>query len=255
MEANNIIYEDGDLLVCFKPAGVPTQTAALGTPDMVSLVKSYLVQQGSLRDPYLGVVHRLDQPVSGLLVFVKNKQAASLQIKEKHYYALCLGEVVEKKGVLKHQMWKDTKTNKAEIVKEEGQGSREEKSALTAERKNKRAKKGKEEKGPSQIKEAVLFYQVKEQRQDCSLLQISLITGRFHQIRAQFSYIGHPLLGDLKYGNEDSKLLSSQKGIGTIALCAYEVSFLHPRIKKEMKFQLPHRLLPPWISTEEKEKR
>lgn len=244
METLKVIYEDKDLLVCFKPAGVPTQTAALGIPDMVSLVKSYLVQQGSLRDPYLGLIHRLDQPVSGLLVFAKNKQAASLQLKGKHYYALCLGQTGEKEGVLKHLMWKNPKTNKAEIVEENRQSIEEEKSVVTAKGKNRKGQKD-----DAQIKEAVLSYQVKEQRQDCVLLQVSLQTGRFHQIRAQFSHIGHPLLGDLKYGSEESKRVSLQKQIKTIALCAYQISFLHPKTKKEMNVQIPRELLPFWISS------
>ena len=72
-----IIYEDTHILVCLKPAGIPTQTASLAGQDMVSLLKNYLAKQGTQKNPYLGVIHRLDQPVSGLLVFAKNKKAAA----------------------------------------------------------------------------------------------------------------------------------------------------------------------------------
>ena len=73
----NIIFEDKDILVCFKPAGVATQTAKLSGQDMVSLVKNYLAGQEKGKNPYVGVIHRLDQPVSGLLVFAKNQKAAA----------------------------------------------------------------------------------------------------------------------------------------------------------------------------------
>ena len=71
----NIIYEDKYILVCFKPAGIATQTAKLSSQDMVSLIKNYLAKQGAGKSPYVGVIHRLDQPVSGLLVFAKNQRA------------------------------------------------------------------------------------------------------------------------------------------------------------------------------------
>ena len=241
-----IIYEDRDILVCFKPAGVATQTAKLSSQDMVSLIKNYLAKKENVKNPYVGVIHRLDQPVSGLLVFTKNQKAAGILSKQiqdgnanKDYVALCSGILEEKSGELVHYIMKDSVTKLAAVLNK--------KAFLKMQAENKE--------GSATYKKAILIYDVEKEFEDSSIIRIHLQTGRFHQIRAQFSYIGHPLLGDLKYGNEDSKLLSSQKGIGTIALCAYEVSFLHPRIKKEMKFQIPHGLLPPWISTEEKEKR
>ena len=223
-----IIYEDRDILVCFKPAGVPTQTASLTVQDVVSMVKSYLVKKEGKASSYLGLVHRLDQPVSGLLVLAKNKKAASLTITKKQYYALCMGEPVEKEGELRHYLWKNPKTSMAEVVE------------------------GKKAGNNGEVKEAILTYKIEEERssvlgKNISLVKVSLNTGRFHQIRAQFSAIGHPLLGDLKYGTEESKQLSAAMGIKMVALCAGYLKIIHPVTKKEMEFQLTEELLPAWV--------
>ena len=230
-----IIYEDKDILVCFKPAGVPTQTASLTIQDVVSMVKSYLVKKEGKASSYLGLVHRLDQPVSGLLVLAKNKKAASLTITKKQYYALCMGTPVEKEGELRHYLWKNPKTSMAEVVDEKNAGNK------------------------TEVKESVLTYQTEEERNEIqeksvSLLKVSLKTGRFHQIRAQFSAIGHPLLGDLKYGTEDSKQLSTEMGIKMVALCAAYLKIIHPVTKKEMEFQLKEELLPAWAAIIRKER-
>lgn len=218
-----VIYEDRDILVCFKPAGVATQTASFGEPDMVSLVKNYLAKQRGEKNPYLGLVHRLDQPVSGILVFGKNKKASTVWMKEKEYYALCLGVPVDKEGMLKHYLWKNPASKKAEVSREKPLQNKE-------------------------AKEAILSYEVEKEGQEVSLVKIKLDTGRFHQIRAQFSAIGNPLLGDRKYGSEESIALSKEKGIKTIALCAWHLKFIHPVTKKEMEFYLGKENLPSWIS-------
>ena len=108
-----IIYEDKDILVCFKPAGVATQTASFSSQDMVSILKNYLAKQTKEKDPYVGVIHRLDQPVSGLLVFAKNQKAAaslSKQIQDgnanKDYIACCSGILENKSGTLMHYIKK-----------------------------------------------------------------------------------------------------------------------------------------------------
>jgi len=122
----NIIYEDNDILICFKPAGIATQTAKLSSQDMVSLIKNYLAKQTKEKSPYVGVIHRLDQPVSGLLVFAKNQKAAaslSKQIQDgsanKDYMAFCTGILKEKAGTLIHYIAKDAKTNLAKVIEEE----------------------------------------------------------------------------------------------------------------------------------------
>lgn len=228
-----VIYEDQDILVCFKPAGVPTQTALLAEQDMVTLIKNYLVKQGAGKNPYLGIVHRLDQPVSGILVFGKNKRASSILLKEKEYYALCLDHLVEKEGELKHYLWKNPETKRAQIKAEK-------------EIKKQAASGNQKEK---EVKEARLFYRVMEEREEESLVKIKLDTGRFHQIRAQFSAIGHPLLGDRKYGNERSMALSVKNRISSIALCAGCLKLIHPVTKKEMVFCLTEEDFPHWLNS------
>lgn len=232
-----ILYEDKDILVCYKPAGIAVQTASVGQQDMVSELKNYLVQAESMpkgagigKEPYIGVVHRLDQPVSGVLVFAKTSAAAaslSSQIQDgragKIYRALVYGvfEAETKEGVLENILIKDAKTNTSRVVKGD---SRE-------------AKQG---------KKAKLSYKVVEEMKiDDEVyfeMEIKLYTGRHHQIRVQFSNAGHPILGDTKYGTTESEALSSKLDRG-LKLCAYRLSFMHPSTKKEMSFTAP---ILPW---------
>ncbi len=124
----NIIYEDEAILAVFKPAGIATQTARLGQQDMVSELKNYLVKKPEYRgkkEPYIGVVHRLDQPVSGILVFAKTKQAAAelgRQITSgkmhKYYYAVVYGRPDVQKERLENFLYKNAKTNLSLIVEE-----------------------------------------------------------------------------------------------------------------------------------------
>ncbi len=225
----NLYYEDKDILVCFKPAGVATQTSRMADRDMVSLVKNYLVQKGSPRDPYLGVIHRLDQPVSGLLVFAKNKRAAAAlshqlgkEAAHKEYLALCWGRPLQEEGALVHYLKKDKAAKRAVVTSEQD-------------------KEG---------KRAELIYQVEGLEAKCqsssTLLRIRLKTGRFHQIRAQLSAIGHPLLGDRKYGNEESEQKAGEQGITSVALCACSLGFKHPFTGEQMEFTLKREDLPLW---------
>lgn len=230
-----IIYEDKDILVCFKPAGVATQTAKFSNQDMVSLLKNYLARQTGSKSPYVGVIHRLDQPVSGLLVFGKNQKAAGLLSKQiqdgeanKDYIALCEGTIEEKKGTLVHYLRKGSETKLAKVVSEEEY--------------NKLYK----EQDATSHKKAVLSYEVEKEFGDSSIIKVHLQTGRFHQIRAQFSYIGHALLGDTKYGTAMSREISMKKRINKIALCAYRLVLKHPVTGKEMEFVLDEKYLPEW---------
>lgn len=221
-----IIYEDEAIIILRKPAGLAVQTARLGQADCVSELKNYLHEsQGAEGEPYLGVVHRLDQPVEGLLVFAKTRAAAALlsaQLKEcslhKSYEAAAYdakvqngqGKTEEKDSgsrieirdanwcFLKDFMMKDDKSGCARI------GS-----------------------GP-QAKEARLRFRITGRNGELVRLEVELETGRFHQIRAQMSYHGFPLLGDQKYGTSESKLLSSRHGIRNPALCAYRLELEHP---------------------------
>ena len=203
-----IIYEDEDIIVCKKPAGVATQTKRIGQADMESLLKNYRASKGE--KPYIGVVHRLDQPVAGVMVFAKNKESASdlsRQIKtkrtDKYYYAMTDGVPEEKKGILEDDLLQNGQTNTSEVV----------------------------ERGTLQAKHAKLSYEVIEQNGRNAILRIKLDTGRHHQIRVQFAHAGHPLLGDRKYGT--AACTSRQ-----LMLCACRLEFTHPTTGEKMVFHL-----------------
>lgn len=221
----NIIYEDEYIIAVFKPAGIATQTARIGQQDMVSELKNYLAGKPEYQgkgEPYLGIIHRLDQPVSGILVFAKTKQAAadlSSQVNNgkmhKFYYAVICGESRREEEQLENYLYKDAKTNKSVVV---------------------------EESFPN-AKKAVLIYKkiktlmIMEKRQEVSLVEIELLTGRHHQIRVQFAYNDMPLLGDSKYGSESLKQLCREIGCRNVALCAHKLVLEHPVNKKEMIFE------------------
>lgn len=233
----NVIYEDKDILVCFKPAGTATQTAKLSGQDMVSLIKNYLAKKEGTKNPYVGVIHRLDQPVSGLLVFAKNQKAAAVLSKQiqdgtanKDYIALCSGSLKEKSGELVHYIKKDSVTKLAKVINEQV--------FLNVQAENK-------EEGV-EYKKAILTYDVEKEFENSSIIKVHLQTGRFHQIRAQFSYIGHALLGDAKYSSQQSRELSMKNRINKIALCANHLTLKHPATGKEMEFSLDQEYLPQW---------
>lgn len=265
----DIIYEDKDILVCYKPAGIATQTASFSSTDMVSLIKNHLAKSRKEKSPYVGIIHRLDQPVSGLLVFAKNKKAAadlSKQIQDgnanKDYLAMCYQVPTEKEGRLKHYLMKNPVTKLAEVMEEEKylnliKKDKEESAKFT------KQKIGRKEPGiigtenyvneetdtdrlKNRYKKAVLDYKIEKELGDASVLKIHLQTGRFHQIRAQFAAIGNALLGDMKYGSVESKNLSMEKQVNKIALCAYRLVLKHPGTGKEMEFILSEENLPDW---------
>lgn len=221
----NILYEDKHMIVVYKPAGIATQTARLGQQDMVSELKNYLSGKPEYQGkgiPYLGMIHRLDQPVSGILVFAKNQKAAgalSSQLAgngmKKYYYAIIYGTPKKEADRLEDYLCKDGKTNQSLIV----------------------------EKDFPEAKKAILSYKtvktlmVIEAQQEASLVEIELITGRHHQIRAQMAHAGMPLLGDGKYGSEQSKDFSREIGCRAVALCAYKLVIKHPVTGKVMTFE------------------
>lgn len=211
----NILYEDQEILVVYKPAGIATQTARLGQQDMVSELKNYL------KNPYLGLIHRLDQPVSGILVFAKNpKAAASLSAQaarevdkggmKKHYYAIVCGKPEEESGVLVDYLLKNGRTNLSEVVSKDTRDA----------------------------KAAKLLYQVCGQKEEYTKLEIELCTGRHHQIRVQLAHAWLPILGDSKYGTEKSKALSDRLQCRNVALCAYKLEFIHPVTGKKLSFTI-----------------
>lgn len=213
-----IIYEDAHIIVCQKPAGIATQTRRTGEPDMVSLIKNHLYQQNhNKQEPYLAVIHRLDQPVEGLLVFARTPFAAkelNRQLQQhgfgKHYQALLCGKPAEEIGTLTDYLVKDGKTNMSRVCSPDEPGA----------------------------KKAVLDYRMipasVNQYTGSSLAEITLTTGRHHQIRVQMAYLGCPILGDTKY-NSDPYQNGSKCAL---ALCAYKLTFLHPKTKKQMSYQM-----------------
>ncbi len=202
-----VVFEDEDILVCYKPAGIATQTSNVAEQDMVSLIRNYRSAKGE--DTYVGVIHRLDQPVEGLLVFAKNAAAAAILCKElkkiqfaKSYLAIVTRENIPPQGVLEDYVVKDGRSGRAMVVNEN----------------NPRAKK------------ARLAYEVIAKVDDRNLLKISLETGRFHQIRVQFASRTAPILGDVKYGGT--------KTGEPLCLCAYRLQFTHPVTEEGMSFEI-----------------
>lgn len=224
----NIIYEDEVILAVYKPAGIATQTARLGQQDMVSELKNYLAKKTAYqgkKEPYLGVVHRLDQPVSGVLVFAKTKQAAaelSRQITSgkmhKYYYAVAYGRPDIQQGRLEDYLYKDAKTNLS-LIAEEGFPNAQ-KAVLEY-----------------KLVKSLMVLEENAEPEEISLIEIKLITGRHHQIRVQMSHKGMPLLGDNKYGNDQSRSLSYEIKCRNVALCAYKLEFFHPVFKKKITFE------------------
>ncbi|MBD5551749.1 MAG: RluA family pseudouridine synthase [Lachnospiraceae bacterium] len=206
----NIVYEDEDILVCRKPAGLATQSARVAAPDLVSELKNYLAQKN---ESYLAVIHRLDQPVEGLLVFAKNKTAAEKlneQLRKnefnKVYYAVAFNQPPVQEGMLEDYMIKDG--SRAKIVTADTPGA----------------------------KKAALHYKLIAIEKGRSLYEVRLETGRFHQIRAQMAHAGMPLLGDKKYADAAIQIYSEMHGIKNVALCAYKLKLIHPRSGEEMLF-------------------
>lgn len=201
-----ILYEDQHVLVCQKEAGIPVQTAKMAQMDLESMLKNYLAaKDDSGKIPYLAVIHRLDQPVCGVLVFAKTPFAAKELNKQvtnhtlgKYYLAKVDGEISKGSGTLTDFLLKDGKTNTSKVVKD----------------------------GMPQSKKAVLHY--KKIAEDT--LEIELITGRHHQIRVQLAHAGMPLKGDRKYNP------TGEGREKELALCAYRLQFVHPKTKKEMEF-------------------
>lgn len=215
-----IVYEDSALLVVHKPAGIATETERIGQADIVSELKNYRKKKGE--DTYIGVIHRLDQPVEGLLVFAKNQSAAKKltnQLQDgtlsKKYAALVAGVPAEQEGELTDYLLKDARTNLSKVVPKDTKGA----------------------------KEARLHWKLAERFSDAdagdySLVEIELFTGRHHQIRVQMSYAGFPLLGDVKYGSDQSRALSRRLGITNTALLADKLTFRHPQSGKQMSFAI-----------------
>ena len=218
----SIQYEDKHIIVIYKPAGLATQTSKVGQSDVVSELKNYL------KGGYVGVVHRLDQPVEGLLVFGKTKEAAAALsaqltkgILNKHYRAVVCGQPKAMEGTLVDYLIK-TPDNRAQVA-EMPAGC----DIFAGNCKDDAPKK------------AVLHYRIVQRiSENVFLADIHIDTGRFHQIRVQMAHAGMPLLGDAKYGTEQSNELSRKLGVRNVALCACEIALKHPVSGEELAFQV-----------------
>lgn len=205
----NILYEDNQVIVVFKPRGMLSQGDGTKSPDILSILKGYIKEKyNKPGEVYLGLLHRLDRNTSGVMVFARTSKAAarlSSDISnhnsfEKYYLAVVEGYLNNKEEILQDMLYWDEKQKKAFI------------------------------KNNKDSKEAKLRYNVIKQESNKSLLDITLYTGRHHQIRCQLSNIGHPIVGDVKYG--------SKFPMGNFyALTAYKLKFIHPTLKEEMSFE------------------
>jgi len=205
MSKLNVLYEDNHIIVVEKPYNVLSQSDITGDNDMLSMVKDYIkVKYNKPGNVFLGLVHRLDRPVGGIMVFARTSKAASRLMKQfqehsitKRYLAICNGRV-NSEGEFVDYIEKLSNGNS--VVSKNG-------------------------------KKAVLQYKLCEynEKENISLVDIDLKTGRHHQIRVQFASRGHALCGDQRYGKQDNE---------QICLYAYILEFIHPVTKENMKFKL-----------------
>ena len=211
-----VLFEDESIIVVNKPAGIATQSKGVGVADLESECRKYRKRKGEAPEIY--VVHRLDQPVSGILVFAKTKEAAAeltKNLKEddfsKDYRAIVYKtKEIEPAGKLTDYMIKDGKTNLSCVVPKSIPGA----------------------------KEAVLVYKVETEEENKAEIKVHLKTGRHHQIRVQLANAGMPILGDLKYGTKESIEYSKENGIKNVSLCAFHLEFDHPKTKGHMEFEI-----------------
>ncbi len=220
MENLIILHEDNHIIVVLKPQNIPSCEDESKDLDMLTMIKEYIREkydkQGNV---YLGLVHRLDRPTGGVMVFAKSSKAASRlseQMRdgdfEKRYFATLVGVPKEEKATLTHYMKKNAVNNMVYVCPPTVAGA----------------------------KFAELEYQIISQKDGLSLADIRLHTGRSHQIRVQMNAIGTPVYGDMRYGGEKAKK-------GYLALWAYYLSFTHPVSKERMVFRVqPPKENTPW---------
>lgn len=213
-----IIYEDNHVIVAVKPAGILSQSDITGDPDMLTILKEYIKKRDNKPgNVFMGLVHRLDRPVSGVMVFAKTSKAASrlsLQIREhtftKKYRAVVNGHMTPADGRLTDWLVKDPSSNTVRVVSAGASGARK----------------------------SELDYHVISSKEGFSLVDIDLRTGRSHQIRVQLSNAGFPIVGDSKYGSSGDR--------GDLCLQSYVIGFNHPTKGDRLEFTLPPDDHRPW---------
>lgn len=215
-----VIFEDNHLLVVNKLQNVLVQEDSTGDPDLLSALKAYIKKKyNKPGNVFLGLVHRLDRPVGGVMVFARTSKAAarlSEQIREhqfqKRYLVVVEGIPEKKTATLKHYLQKDVRMNKTSVYASPVPGS----------------------------KESLLRYETLDTQDGVTLLRVVLLTGRGHQIRAQLAAAGTPILGDVKYN------MQKQRRVAGIALFASELGFVHPTTKEHLTFSAQPQALYPW---------
>jgi len=211
MKNYKILFEDSDLLVIYKPAGLAVQSAKVSVPDLMSKLRNHYIELGEQK-PQLKLINRLDQPVEGILLVGKNQQTAAKlcgqgehsAYMEKHYQALVSGKLFPQEGRLLDYLVHDRQKNISRVVRQ----------------------------NVADAKRCELKYRVLEEKECGQLLEILLLTGRHHQIRVQLAHAGAPIMGDSKYGGEGNPVYPQ------LCLCAYKLSFLHPKTEKRMEFEV-----------------
>jgi len=206
-----IVYEDNHILVVVKPQNIPSQEDETKDPDMLTLLKEYIKEKYNKEgEVFLGLVHRLDRPTGGVMVFAKTSKAAERLFMsmregdfEKKYMAVVNGTPKEKQDRLTHYLIKNEHRNIVQVAPMTSEGA----------------------------KLAELDYKVLNEKQGLSLVMIRLLTGRSHQARVQMATVGTPIVGDVKYGKGD-------KVRSNLALWAVELKFTHPTLKEKMTFRV-----------------
>jgi 23S rRNA pseudouridine1911/1915/1917 synthase len=232
--AVDIVYEDNHLLIAVKPANVLSQEDATGDPDMLSILKTMLKEKyNKPGNVFLGLVHRLDRPVGGVMAFAKTSKAAS-RISEairtgsfdKLYLAVVRGQPARSSAKLVDWLLKDERTNTVRVVAP----------------------------GTTDAKQAILEYEALGTLGDkpsdsrsafgpLSLLRVHLLTGRPHQIRVQLAHQGTPLFGDHRYGTKQDQAADGDR---QVALWSHRLSFPHPITKETVSFNVLPPLTHPW---------
>lgn len=205
-----VIYEDNHLLVVEKPVNILSQGDDTNDKDMVNLLKQYVKEKyNKPGNVFIGLVHRLDRPVGGVMVFAKTSKAASRlseQVRNKTfkkvYRAIIHGEMDKKESTLRDYLYKNKKTNMVSVVN----------------------------KNHKEAKDAELSYKTLNKENGFSLVEINLKTGRPHQIRVQFASRKHPLFGEQRYGQNVNKVGQQ------ISLWSYKIEIQHPTTKEKMEF-------------------